>query len=240
MSDTMRLLKVEAEGMITSFRYPHFMWQKHPTFEMPPPATIYGHICSALGYWVDPRGIQFAYRFTYQAKGEDLEHIWTWDDKKHHDTIKPFRRELLFRPRLTLYVNHPEWLESFRHPYYVVVLGRSQDLFCYTRLEIIEATQEEHAYYEHTLLPLEMVTRFRRGIPVTMPRFLDYERDREPTFAPYAMLKERVVYPALDPTDAAAPFVYEGDPTLRWIDPNTRDSKGIGYGLVFHSFVEWE
>jgi len=45
----MRVLKVVAEGPITSFRYPHFMQQIHPSFQMPPPATIYGHISSALG-----------------------------------------------------------------------------------------------------------------------------------------------------------------------------------------------
>ncbi len=238
MGETMQLLKVEAEGLITSFRYPHFMWQKHPTFEMPPPATIYGHICSALGDWVEPKGIQFAYRFTYQAKTEDLEHIWTWDDKKHRDTIKPFRRELLFRPRLTLYVNRPEWLDRFSHPYFVVVLGRSQDLFSYTKVGIIDAVQEERAYYEHTLVPLEMVTRFRRGIPVTLPRFLDYARNREPTSAPYAMLRERVVYPPEDMSDPSSPFVYSTDPKFRWIDPTVRDAKGIGLGLVFHSFVD--
>ena len=48
MTEKLELVKVVAEGLITSFRYPHFMWQKQPTFEMPPPATIYGHICSAV------------------------------------------------------------------------------------------------------------------------------------------------------------------------------------------------
>ncbi|MCX8024170.1 MAG: CRISPR-associated protein Cas5, partial [Thermanaerothrix sp.] len=71
----MKVLKIIAEGITTSFRYPHFMQVIQPTFEMPPPATIYGHICSALGYWVEPEGIEFAYHFTYQTKFDDLEHI---------------------------------------------------------------------------------------------------------------------------------------------------------------------
>ena len=71
----MRVLKVVAEGITTSFRYPHFMQQIHPTFPMPPPATIYGHICSALGEWVSPEGVRFAYHFTHDGEVEDLEHI---------------------------------------------------------------------------------------------------------------------------------------------------------------------
>lgn len=57
----MQVLKVVVEGLTTSFRYPHFVQGVQPTFEMPPPATIYGHICSALGEWVDPKGVTFAY-----------------------------------------------------------------------------------------------------------------------------------------------------------------------------------
>lgn len=70
----MRVLKVVAEGVTTSFRYPHFIQQVQPTFPMPPPATIYGHIASALGEWFDPTGVQFAYHFTYAAKIRELEH----------------------------------------------------------------------------------------------------------------------------------------------------------------------
>src|SRR5438105_3365290 len=71
----MRVLKVVLEGVTTSFRYPHFMLGVQPSFPMPPPATIYGHVCSALGEWVDPTGLAFAYHFTGEGSGEDLEHI---------------------------------------------------------------------------------------------------------------------------------------------------------------------
>ena len=71
----MQVLKVVADGIITSFRYPHFMQQIHPTYDMPPPTTIYGHICSALGEWFDPNGVRFAYSFTVAGKVKDIEHI---------------------------------------------------------------------------------------------------------------------------------------------------------------------
>lgn len=237
MEEKMSLLKVQAEGQVTSFRLPHFMWNKHLTFEMPPPSTIYGHICSTLGDLVDPAGLVFAYRFSYETKFEDYEHIWSWDEKKKKDTVKPFRRELLFRPKLTLYINRPEWIGKFKSPQFLVVLGRSQDLMTYTAISIVEAIQEDRAYFESTLLPMEYVTRFRRGMPARMPRFLNYEKDREPSFENYIILKEKVVYPPIDPIDVDAPFVYEGDQTTFWVDPTIRDSRGTAFGLMFHSWV---
>jgi len=238
MADSLELLKVEAEGLVTSFRYPYFAWQKHPTFEMPPPATIYGHICSTVGELIDPAGLQFAYRFTYESKTEDLEHIWSWDERKKRDTVKPFRRELLFRPRLTLYINRSSLIEHFKSPYYVVVLGRSQDLFTYRNVEVVKAIKEKHAYYEHTLLPLEMLTRLRKGVAVTMPRFLDYWHQRTPTSGQYVVLRDKVVYPGLNAINPDGPFVYSDDPDTRWVDPTERDHDGVGRGLVFHTFVD--
>ena len=232
----MKILKVKAEGIATSFRYPHFMWQKHPTYEMPPPATIYGHICSALGIWVSPRNLKFAYYFSFESKFEDLEHIWTWDNKRKRETIKPFRRELLFHPKLTLYINRPEWIEAFRSPCYAVVLGRSQDLFTYTSVEIIELEQAERAYFEHTLLPHDMALQIGRGITVTMPRFLDYHRNRAPTWQRYVIHNRgRVILP----DEASLRFSHiEYGPY--WIDPTTPEVKGAHRGLHFLSFVDEE
>ena len=119
----MKVLKIVAEGLTTSFRYPHFMLQIHPSFQMPPPATIYGHICSALGEWFDPNGVQFAYHFTHQGHVRDIEHIIVLAPPKSNHSklpgtqipnvlegnVNPFERELLFQPRLTLYINRPEW-----------------------------------------------------------------------------------------------------------------------------------
>ena len=56
MSDTLSVLKVVVEGAVTSFRYPHLTQGFQPTFEMPPPSTIYGHICSAAGNYVEVDG----------------------------------------------------------------------------------------------------------------------------------------------------------------------------------------
>ncbi|MBN1920034.1 MAG: CRISPR-associated protein Cas5 [Anaerolineae bacterium] len=237
----MRVLKVVAEGLTTSFRYPHFMQQIHPSYQMPPPATIYGHIASALGEWFEPAGVQFAYHFTAQGSVQDMEHIIvlsaatgklpdTEIPKVLEGNVNPFRRELLFQPRLTLYLNRPEWENAFRHPRYAVVLGRSQDLFTYTRTEVVDLQPAAQAYFEHTLLPHSMATQVRRGVTVLMPRYLDYARKRAPVFSRYLVLQERV---------HSADFITFDQPSVQeyWTDPQAPIHNGAALGLAFHSFV---
>ncbi|HEU5375302.1 MAG TPA: CRISPR-associated protein Cas5 [Ktedonobacteraceae bacterium] len=237
----MQVLKIVAEGVTTSFRRPHFMHGIQPTFHMPPPATIYGHICSALGELVSPDAVAFAYHFTAQQGFSDIEHthIVAESSGKLKNTaypkvleggIQPFKREILFQPRLTLYLNRPDWIEAFRHPCYAVVLGRSQDLFTYTSIEQIDLQPAASAYFEHTLLPYSMAVRVGRGITELLPRYLDYKRKRTPTFARYLLLENRVMSSDFWPGE-----MEEED--LFWIDPTSPSVKTLHLGLVFHTFV---
>ncbi|MCS6907438.1 MAG: CRISPR-associated protein Cas5 [Anaerolineales bacterium] len=238
----MRVLKVVAEGITTSFRYPHFMYQIHPTYEMPPPATIYGHIASALGEWFDPREVRFAYHFSYAAKADDLEHIILLGPPEGslpgfshprvlEGNVNPFRRTLLFQPRLVLYLDRSDWIDAFRSPKYAVVLGRSQDLFTYSAVSIIELQESDHAYLEHTLLPYSANRFTNRGYAVLMPRWIDYAHGRRPTFERYFIVHERIYCPEellLFDQDRAPRF---------WVDPQSPEVRGRHLGLVFHSFV---
>jgi CRISPR-associated protein Cas5t len=239
----MQVLKVVAEGITTSFRYPHFMQQIHPTFQMPPPATIYGHICSALGEWFDPTGVQFAYHFTHQGQVKDMEHIivlspstgslkGTKIPKVLEGNVNPFARDLLFQPRLTLYINRPEWAPAFRSPRYAVVLGRSQDLFTYTSIEVIELAQAERAYFEHTLAPHEMILQTMRGVTVLMPRYLDYNHNRIPTFGRYVVIQDRVYLPPAEDVPRFSHLSYGP----YWVDPTTPAEQGVCRGLAFLGF----
>ncbi len=240
----MRVLKIVAEGVTTSFRRPHFMHGIQPTFLMPPPATIYGHICSALGEMVAPGDVAFAYHFTARVGFHDIEHIHfvsessgklknTGHPKVLEGSIQPFKRELLFQPRLTLYLNRPDWLDAFRNPCYAVVLGRSQDLFTYTSIECIELQQTRDAYFEHTLLPYAMAVQVGRGITELLPRYLDYERKRTPTFARYLLLEERVKSGEFWPGETP-------ERNLFWTDPTSLSVDGLHLGLLFHTFVGGE
>ncbi len=242
----MLVLKVVAEGITTSFRYPHFMQQVHPSFDTPPPATIYGHIASALGEWFDPKGVKFAYHFTYSAKARDKEHIivltaatgvlkGTQEPKVLEGNVNPFDRELLFHPRLTLYINRPEWEPHFRHPHYPVVLGRSQDLFTYTQVGLVEIQRADSAYFENTILPYRANRRTYRGYAVLLPRYLDYANKRQATFDRYFIIRDRV-----ESKDFLWFEEQPGEPPTEyyWVDPETPEVNGAHRGLEWISFVE--
>ena len=238
----MRVLKITAEGLTTSFRYPQFIMQVQPTFHVPPPATIYGHIASALGDWFDPAGVRFAYHFTYQVKARELEHTILLAPatgkvdglpKAMEGPINPFRREVLFLPRLTLYLNRPEWRDAFRSPHYAVALGRSQDLFTYTSVEVVELHEAGEAYFEHTLLPYDVNRHTGRGFAVLMPRYVDGANHRQPAFERYVIVQERVL---------STEFLYfnERPPGPFWIDPDSPEHDGLRRGLSFLGFVDAE
>lgn len=237
----MRVLKVVAEGITTSFRYPHFMQQIHPSFLMPPPATIYGHICSALGEWFNPAGVRFAYHFTSRAQVVDVEHVivlgpaggklpGTDIPKVIEGNINPFERTMLFQPRLVLYINKPEWEPAFKSPRYAVVLGRSQDLFTYRDVRVVELEQAQAAYFEHTLVPHDMALKTQRGVTMLMPRYLDYANNRSPTFSRYLVLQERVF---------STDFIHFGNESdgVYWVDPTSEEERGAHLGLAFLSFT---
>jgi len=237
----MQVLKVVAEGVTTSFRRPHFMHGIQPTFRMPPPATIYGHICSALGEPVPPDAVAFAYHFTARVGFSDIEHVHivaessgklkgTSYPKVLEGGVQPFKRELLFQPRLILYLNRPDWIDAFRHPRYAVVLGRSQDLFTYTSIELVDVQQAPGAYFEHTLLPYSMAVRVGQGITELLPRYLDYARKRTPTFARYLLLENRVMSSEFWPGETESAEFF-------WIDPTSPPVNTLHLGLAFHTFV---
>jgi CRISPR-associated protein Cas5t len=232
---TRQVVKVVMRGAVTSFRYPHFIQGVQPTYEMPPPSTIYGHLCSAFGGAIPPEGIEFALHFTYAAKQRDIEHTHL---NIPYLQANPFQRELLFFPRLTLYFTLLDLLDVFRAPQYAVVLGRSQDLMTYESVSVVTLYQAEQAYFEHTLIPFEQAYNFRRSVAVTMARFIQPE-SRQPEWGQYAILKDRSPYPLEDaPPEVRADAVWiDADPD----DPATREAWNGRYrGLMFHRFTESE
>jgi len=229
----MRVLKVIAEGSVTSFRYPHFVQGVHPTFEMPPPATIYGHVCSAVGDWIPPDSTRFAYYFAFESKFFDYEHLHFFGKEPK---MNPFKRELLYNPRLSLYLDNIELEPYFRSPRYPVALGRAQDLMVYTSVELIMLEQAERRFYSGTLLTLQQAALI--GGPtfaVTMPRFLD--EARHPTWAQYAVLPASAkprIYPDTDS------LTFEDAALESWIDPQADAAhpyeRGLQRAVVWHTW----
>lgn len=231
----MRVLRVKAEGFTASFRYPHFAQGVHPTFELPPPSTLFGYIVSAVGDWVlDVDALRVGFTFTHQKKFEDIEHL------HFKGTVNPFRRELLFCPQLTLYIDYPdlEFLESsFLSPAYPVVLGRSQDLMTQTSIQQIDLFETENAYFEGTLLPPGFAPAVEGStVTATMARYIDL--DRQPTWGAFAQLRGRAVFPV-----SQTELRFESLPTQVWADPDIYEHPNypdLPRGVWLHSFVEGE
>ncbi|ACA59802.1 CRISPR-associated protein Cas5 [Candidatus Desulforudis audaxviator] len=246
----MRVAKVHIEAPIASFRYPHFLIGRQTSFDMPPPSTIYGHIASAVGEWFNPATVKFAYQFSFQAKGSDLEHqhvitkggqTFKWGERKYpvstQAVVQPHLRDFLFGCRLTLYLYPPDLAEAFRNPVFCVILGRSQDLASITSVEVIELEKAKGAYLEQTLLPFAMRPLLGRGVTVLMPRYIEPPPGREPHFGRYIMLFD-LVYAGEVPHTNRLLQHKDRAPEGWLVDPySPAKHEGARRGLVFHSFV---
>ena len=247
-------LKVEIVGEVTSFRYPHFTQGYQPTYDMPPPSTIYGHLCSAVGRFLTAEelsGLRFGYIFKHSGKFVDyMEHL------HFDDPIQPFpfNRELLFRPRLTLYLTGLDLEAAFRKPNYMVVLGRSQDLMSYESIKPVTLQRVDRGYLEYTLMPMWMAARMPKNVTVaTMARYIDPYR--HPSWDSYALLQDTVeAWPpyedeneeedpfALDDYDGVDDIVwsFEGDEeeTELWaeVDGVTQPRNGLPRAIWLHHF----
>ncbi|WP_028987755.1 type I-B CRISPR-associated protein Cas5b [Thermicanus aegyptius] len=248
----MEVLKLEFEGMTASFRYPHYTWGRQPTYFMPPPSTIYGLISAAIGNWVDPHTMKFAYQFQYESKSEDLEHVHAVSasggsfpyqgqkvPKNLDGNINPIQREFLYHPKLTLYLDRLDFREPFLEPRYPLVLGRSQDLITLLSAKILKLQESDKVYFEHTLLPWEWRPLTRMGITVMMPQFIDTANERQVTFARFIILQQRLYSLQNEERSLSNKHVMMqiGHQHRKfWFDPEMDEEKGYGRGVIFHEF----
>jgi CRISPR-associated protein Cas5t len=247
----MQVLKVELEGVTTSFRYPHFLVGRQPSLPMPPPATIYGHISSALGEWPDPTTLKFGYSFSCAGRSDDLEsqHIVGASSGKFKDypknlegNVNPAYRQVLLWPRLTLYLATEDldrYYEHFRKPKYAVVLGRSQDLATYTSFEKITLVERDSGYFEGTILPSEYRNYTNVGVLTQMPRFINPENRREVAWEMYLVL-EKVVHTSSDPAQTrsnSTVLAPSGQPRFL-VDPTSPVKKDQQRIVWLHTFTD--
>jgi CRISPR-associated protein Cas5t len=221
---------------------------------MPPPATIYGHICSAVGEYLSPEGLRFAYAFHAEGTGDDLEllHIATIGKGKIRElggipknldvTTNVLPREILFQPRLTLYVTTDDdrldrLLRAFREPRYAVTLGRSQDLMAYRRVDVVELQEQTDAYLEATLLPWSFRPRTTGGVGVTMPRFIDPADRRNVVWSPFVVLEGRArVSQEVGAPPGARRIMRVSQDERWWVDPDSPLDGDAHRAVIWHSF----
>jgi CRISPR-associated protein Cas5t len=250
----MKVLKITTEAVTASFRYPHIQIGRLPSYELPPPATIYGHLAGVLGEWFEPDDLEFAYIFQHNGRGIDVETGQPIERRPGKHTLRkrgwdfpvnvvcapnPQRREFLLRPRLTLFLRGCETLltvfhEAFLNPYYAYVLGRSQDLATCIDSRWVDLIESDQAFFSHTLLPYSWRPWVSPGTTVQMPKSINYRRQREPAFEIYL----QVLWPPLKLYPGSSDTIArEQLPASFWIDQEEqRDFLGrsLSRGLFFH------
>lgn len=253
----MMVLKVTAEAVTASFRYPHVQIGKLPTYDLPPPATIYGHLAGVVGDWFEPDGLEFAYIFEHRGKGVDVETGQPIERGSQKYTLKrrgwnfpvnvtcepnPQRREFLLRPRLTLFLKGPKALldrlhESFLNPVYAYILGRSQDLATCLDVHWVDLAESDQVFFSHTILPYSWRPWVCPGTTVQLPKGINYRREREPDFEVYL----QILWPPLKLYPGSQDTISRDRlPATFLIDPSEkRDFLGrsLFRGLFFHSVV---
>jgi len=255
----MRAVKVVVDGITTSFRYPYFVVGRHPSFPLPPPSTIYGHIASALGYLPEPRELKFAYSFRCEGAGDDVETLHIIYEvvagrKLRNDRaggglhpnvvaqMGPIRRELLLFPHLELYITASDNLLSaveaaMRCPKYPVVLGRTQDLCSYRSVDVVALHRSQRAYYEGALLPWEYRLRTTAGIMMRMPRFVDPANRAKVLWGQYLALEGFAVLEEGVPAGPGRVSTLPGNEE-EWVDPTSIDRAGRLRAVVWQTFAE--
>lgn len=253
----MRALKVTAEAVTASFRYPHVQVGKLPTYEVPPPATIYGHLAGVVGDWFEPEGLEFAYVFEHKGRGTDAETAQPIERGSGKYTLKsrgwnfpvnvvcesnPQRREFLLRPRLTLFLKGPEALldrlrKSFLNPAYAYILGRSQDLATCLAVAWVDLVESDQGFFSHTILPYSWRPWVSPGTTVQLPKAINYRRQREPELEVYL----QVLWPPLKLYLGSQDTIARDQlPATFWIDPEEQrifSGRSLCRGLFFHPVV---
>lgn len=248
------VVRVEIRAPVVSFRYPHFLVGRQPTYDMPPPSTIYGCLASALGELPPPQGLHFAYWFTYGARGSDYEHqhviraggrrqAFVWGEEKLpvsvEAEVQPHLRDFLFNARLVLYVDAPALAELLRQPVFPVVLGRSQDLAEIVEVKVVKLRRSAGAYLEHTLLPFSLRDKLSLGYTVWMPRYIGPAPAREPRFDRFIILHERVFAGEVEAPESLGIrrlLGVAGQRELWWVDPETPPDRGVHRAVIWQPF----
>jgi CRISPR-associated protein Cas5t len=249
----MRVARVQIRAPVTSFRHPFFVTGRQPTFDFPPPSTVYGHCASALGDWPERKSFFFGMHFTFRSKARDLEHQHITTplggktkirvpppDGPRATTeinVQPVVRDFLYDTVLTLYL--PTGLAAaFRDPVFPVILGRSQDLAEITDVDEVELARPVRARLEHTLLPQRLRPCVRFGTTVLLTRHIGPPPARETEFAQYISLHDPVYYgEEMDTTQA---FVRVDGVALDdlWEDGSIRDDEGRSRAVWLHRVAD--
>lgn len=136
----MKAFRIHITSWTASFRYPNLISGYQPSLAVPPLSTIFGLFSAAAGEYVSPHDAALGYVFQFASQTIDVETIYQFTNKSARLTTKSniIRRQILFDNDLWIYVTDQRIAETFTHPYFPMLLGRSGDLACVNRVDEIE------------------------------------------------------------------------------------------------------
>ena len=182
------------------------------TYNCPPLSMVFGLISAATGEKTEP--VNVGYIFDYQGKTRDYELIigpLDPDYKKayyklieseraidRHDILQgfygatPVQREILFGCTLQLYIENEHIAECFSHPYYTLLMGRSEDLAFVKKIEKVDLRQgERNIFIGKTIIPFSPSESEVFGHICSMPVYISDDIPRKVTRAGIFIIAER-------------------------------------------------
>lgn len=191
----MRVWRILLSSWTASFRYPNIMVKKQPSMKAPPYTTIQGLLAAANGKH-DLDNVRFGYVFRYESSFFDTETTYKMKEEKgkigfeyksagkyvKQNNLWPnadaFKREILSGCYLTLYLSDSagNLANSFKSPFFQLLLGRSGDMAQVHSVDLIEVQEcGDTAFYgsmldfDHNAPEWNIV-----GELYAMPRSFDY------------------------------------------------------------------
>ncbi len=156
--------RIKITSWTASFRYPNLISGYQPSLVVPPLSMIYGLISAARGKYICAYDMPAGYVFKFETQVIDLETIYQFSSKSRLVTkSNVIRRQILFDNSLWLYLTDAETAQSFLHPYFQLLLGRSNDLAS------VESVEEIELQPVTALEKLRGTTVPMRGIPMSAP-----------------------------------------------------------------------
>ena len=187
----MEAIRAIISGWTSSFRYPIFVCNVQPTLDIPPLSTIYGLLSAARGDYVNPKHTGIGYRFYSASKFFDLETIYEMTEGSLKGKSNVCRREILFQPRLELYVTNLDFLDCLKKPYYPLLLGRQTEPAIVEKVQKIQLTKMKRMKLEATLVPFP--TEGVSGVIQALPEYFTGTVPRKSVnVRPYCLLTEEV------------------------------------------------
>ena len=146
----MRFYRVKISSWTSSFRYPNVISGYQPTLEVPSISTVLGLVNACAGSYLKHENTMLGYYFEYGSKATDLETIYQFETDsngipKNKVKSNVLRREFLYGCNLYLYLADSTIVEFFQHPYYSILMGRSNDLATIEKIEEVELHEVKNA-----------------------------------------------------------------------------------------------